>query len=97
MTLWYPADPAELIDARDAFLEHIAALRPTWYRHAACRGHDPTLFFPERGSDSRAAKKVCATCPVTDQCLQAATYDTVGVWGGTNTQERRQARRSTAA
>jgi WhiB family redox-sensing transcriptional regulator len=45
-----------------------------WHEQAACRGLDPDLFFPERGDDARAARAVCATCPLDSRigCLNEA-------------------------
>lgn len=64
-----------------------------WRDHAACAGKDPNIFFPTRG-DSTAmarAKAICATCPVTDACLQRALDESLnsGVHGGLSAKERR--------
>ncbi|KOV99177.1 transcriptional regulator [Streptomyces sp. NRRL B-1140] len=66
-----------------------------WLRSAACVGEDPELFFPVGTAgpalrDVSAAKRVCARCPVTDQCLHFAlsSGQAAGVWGGTGEQER---------
>lgn len=39
----------------------------------------------------RDAKKVCASCPVRDQCLDLALtqHESYGIWGGLNETERR--------
>jgi hypothetical protein len=54
---------------------------------------DPRLFHPKRGEYAklRQARDVCNTCPVRDQCLQAALDDPghMGVMGGTTADERR--------
>ncbi|MGH3921846.1 MAG: WhiB family transcriptional regulator [Pseudonocardiaceae bacterium] len=69
-----------------------------WVCRAACRDADPDLFFPEDGgAPSRAritaAKAVCARCPVTCECLAAATADNApGIWGGTTEAERKPSR-----
>jgi WhiB family redox-sensing transcriptional regulator len=39
---------------------------------AACQDADPEIFFPERCHDARAAKAVCARCPVASECLEYA-------------------------
>ena len=77
--------------------QHMGAL-PSWREHAACRGHDPDLFFP--GSEPTpariaSAKAVCATCPVQDECLTYAleTNQTEGIWGGQTPTGRRKLRR----
>ena len=45
---------------------------------------DPAVFFPDSPEQLAAARAVCATCPLTEQCLAGAlalgTSD--GVWGG---------------
>jgi WhiB family redox-sensing transcriptional regulator len=66
-----------------------------WLRKAACAGEDPELFFPVGTSgpvlrDVEAAKRVCARCPVTVECLSFAMGSgrSSGVWGGTGEEER---------
>ncbi|WNM31645.1 WhiB family transcriptional regulator [Streptomyces sp. Li-HN-5-11] len=66
-----------------------------WLRSAACVGEDPELFFPVGTTgpalrDVADAKRVCARCPVTAQCLSFAlsSGQTSGVWGGTCEEER---------
>jgi WhiB family redox-sensing transcriptional regulator len=70
----------------------------TWMDRAACAGHPQRVFFPPgaRGS-SRAAKQICANCPVRDNCLNYAitTSCDYGVWGGLDEHERQQHRRKT--
>lgn len=69
-----------------------------WRTSAACRDHDPELFFPvgdgpvAKRQTSRA-KAVCAHCPVVADCLLAATRSDHGVWGGMSEAERRSVRR----
>lgn len=69
-----------------------------WRLSALCAQTDPEAFFPERGSSPRAAKKVCATCPVQTACrAEAARFgDVMGVWAGTTENERKRARRTSA-
>lgn len=69
-----------------------------WRPLAACRSHDPALWFPERGHDTRQAKAICAGCPVREQCLEQAIADgeTVGIWGGLSGREMRQEKRRRA-
>ncbi|GAB2967028.1 WhiB family transcriptional regulator WhcE [Streptomyces pseudoechinosporeus] len=66
-----------------------------WFRRAACADEDPELFFPVGTTgpalqDIAAAKRICARCPVSYQCLAWAldTGQTSGVWGGTREEER---------
>ncbi|OHU29047.1 WhiB family transcriptional regulator [Mycobacteroides chelonae] len=57
-----------------------------WQARAECRHHDPELFFPDPSDTigQREAKAVCATCPVTVECMAQAnaTYEQYGIWGG---------------
>lgn len=65
-----------------------------WMQHAACAGVDAELFFPEKGHQPDAAKRMCHHCPVRPQCAEYAIRDEtlVGVWGGLTTRERRNIR-----
>ncbi|MEU4656930.1 WhiB family transcriptional regulator [Streptomyces sp. NPDC023723] len=74
-----------------------------WREHAACRDEDPDLFFPIGTSgpallQTEQAKAVCHRCPVRDQCLRWAldTGQSIGVWGGTDENERRALKRRLA-
>lgn len=66
----------------------------TWWRHGACRGHDPDIFFPERGASAEPARAICSTCPVIEPCLEYATTTPVrfGVWGGKSERQRKRIR-----
>lgn len=71
-----------------------AATDPGWRNRAACSGSDVELFHdPEREAEALA---VCAGCPVTDPCLDAALAvpvgSDVGIWGHTVAQTRRRMR-----
>ncbi|MFF7855059.1 WhiB family transcriptional regulator [Streptomyces sp. NPDC007904] len=73
-----------------------------WLRSAACVGEDPELFFPVGTAgpalrDVTAAKRVCARCPVSTQCLSFALGSgrASGVWGGTCEDEREALLRTT--
>jgi len=76
----------------------------SWTELGRCGSVEPDLFFPVGPADSRAvkaAKRVCATCPVQRPCLAYAleTGQRHGVWGGTDEEERRalRSRRRSAA
>lgn len=73
--------------------------RPGWADRAACRGLDANLFHPERGENTAHAKKVCAACPVRDECLAYALthYEKHGIWGGLSERERQPLRRDLVA
>lgn len=58
-----------------------------WLEHAACRGKDPDIFFPEgtlTDAQADAIRATCGVCPVRRTCLQAALAEGEenGVWGG---------------
>lgn len=77
-------------------IPNVFSERPAWQDHAACRGMDPNIFFPERGQDSEAAKRVCMRCPVRERCLDYAEgvpKERSGVWGGLSGRERKRIRR----
>jgi WhiB family redox-sensing transcriptional regulator len=76
-----------------------------WQDNAACRGEDPDTFFhpegergPAREARERAAKAVCAACPVLAQCAAhaLAVREPYGVWGGMSEDERRALKRRVA-
>lgn len=74
-----------------------------WRDSAACLTADPELFFPVGNTGPaidqiEAAKAVCASCKVTETCLQYAldTGQDSGVWGGLSEDERRALRRRAA-
>jgi WhiB family redox-sensing transcriptional regulator len=65
-----------------------------WRDRAECRGLENAMFFPlsDDPAATSPAKKVCATCPVQDECLSFAleTGQPAGIWGGLTTTERRR-------
>lgn len=69
-----------------------------WRESARCKGMDPDLFHPERGSwkQMEEAKAICAQCPVQTHCLEYAitSNEKIGIWGGTAEVERRKIRRA---
>jgi WhiB family redox-sensing transcriptional regulator len=72
--------------------------RPSsWRDHAACRGQDVNLWFPEKNRTARDAKAVCEACPVRVECLDEAQSlgetGRIGIWGGLAEKERRALRR----
>lgn len=66
----------------------------SWFARAACKGADPNLWFPETDdtdNHGRAAKAICATCPVRLDCLVDALQrnEDGGIWGGAGEPTRR--------
>lgn len=77
-------------------------LPPAWVSSGLCGQVDPDEWFPEKGSSSATAKRICngnpkrgtIPCPVRDACLEWAleTGQRWGVWGGMTATERKQLR-----
>lgn len=66
-------------------------MQTTWSEHAACRGLDPSIFFPADDAAAATAKAVCSQCQVNEICLEFALGERErdGVWGGYTERERR--------
>lgn len=65
---------------------------------AKCRDGDPDAFWPPKGGSVDPAVRICASCPVRQQCADwALDHDErFGVWGGLSEQERTRVRRGRA-
>lgn len=70
-----------------------------WHADGACRDLDTEMFFhpdnergPQRSERERAAKAVCARCPVVTQCAAWAlgTREPYGIWGGLSEADREE-------
>lgn len=67
-----------------------------WFDKALCKGMPKYIFYgsyserPERKARrEKAAKAICAKCPVILQCREYATNNPeYGVWGGESEEER---------
>jgi WhiB family redox-sensing transcriptional regulator len=72
-----------------------------WMKDAACRGADPEIFFPHRGTGRSADRyyrravldirlQFCNHCPVASQCLDYAVGQDIrfGIYGGRGEHER---------
>lgn len=73
--------------------------RPDWWDDAACRGKDPALFFPGPGQTTKAAKAICANCPVLHDCDDWAMGEGPwlrGIFAGQTDTERRTRLRGAA-
>lgn len=66
-----------------------------WMQDALCAQTDPEAFFPDKGGSTRAAKAICARCPVIQECREWALANDVrfGIFGGLSERERRQLKR----
>jgi WhiB family redox-sensing transcriptional regulator len=60
---------------------------------ANCTSTDPEIFFPEREDKIavRTASRVCAVCPIVEDCLEyAIKNENFGIWGGASSLERKR-------
>jgi WhiB family redox-sensing transcriptional regulator len=57
-----------------------------------CRDLAPDIFFPSDGLGVQEAQRICAECPVTEECVEYALVNRIdhGVWGGRSERERRR-------
>jgi WhiB family redox-sensing transcriptional regulator len=67
-------------------------METSWMAQGNCNNHPPSVFFPSDGVGVEAAKKICASCPVKEPCLEHALEQRVdhGVWGGASERQRRR-------
>lgn len=65
-----------------------------WMADGVCRSVGGDLFFPEQGSHTEPAKRVCRGCPVMVVCRDYAVRrpELVGVWGATSGRQRERMR-----
>ncbi|MBV8980881.1 MAG: WhiB family transcriptional regulator [Acidimicrobiia bacterium] len=56
--------------------------RPAWHADAACKEHPEVTFFPLSPAGARAAKAICASCSVQDECRASGRDEHDGIWGG---------------
>lgn len=68
-----------------------------WMAQGMCRlsKAPPKIFFPTGNTaDIAKAKKFCAACGVTKECLQyCIKYGEQGIWGGTTDEDRHKRER----
>ena len=63
-----------------------------WRHQAACRDHDPELWFSGNPYEQAAALAICRSCPVIGECRRFADehnringYQLQGIWGAADT------------
>ena len=77
---------------------------PEFFADAACRGiadrcggpERDRLFFPNQGQSVEHGKRICARCPVLEQCREYAINTPMirdGIWGGLSNKQRMLIRR----
>lgn len=75
--------------------DDIRADNTDWQDHALCAEVGGDAWFPTKGEPTAPAKKICALCPVTQECLDYAIDNSIafGVWGGLSERQRAGLRR----
>jgi WhiB family transcriptional regulator, redox-sensing transcriptional regulator len=65
-------------------------MKTDWMTQGKCRELEWEMFFPHGSSGLSAARKICAECPVSEDCLEYALKNHIdhGVWGGCSERER---------
>jgi WhiB family transcriptional regulator, redox-sensing transcriptional regulator len=73
-------------------LREVMQMSTEWMAEGNCRLEPPATFFPSDGVGVEVARRICATCPVKDPCLEYALRNRIdhGVWGGASERERRR-------
>lgn len=71
---------------------------PQWTDTPACAGTDTEMWFVEDNkrdySEVNLLKRICAGCPVKQQCLEYALHNSVqGFWAGTVPRHRNRLRK----
>ncbi|PUB32531.1 WhiB family redox-sensing transcriptional regulator [Promicromonospora sp. AC04] len=70
--------------------DELVTRQSSWRERSSCLDEDPEIFFAG-GGVSRTAKKICASCPVREQCLELSVRndERFGIWGGLTWAERK--------
>ena len=70
--------------------------RTDWYEQAECRNRDSRLWFTTNRRGTQLALQICSRCEVAATCLALAIDrpELVGVWGGTDEDDRARLRRA---
>lgn len=68
------------------------AIDHDWVNRSACKGLDPTIFYPSTDEEADEAKAVCSECPVQEACLERTigNREHNGVWGGATEREHQR-------
>ncbi|MBK5265840.1 MAG: WhiB family transcriptional regulator [Acidimicrobiia bacterium] len=62
-----------------------------WKERAACRGMDPSVFFPPSGNRKALARAraICEGCQSQEDCLLIGIDQTEGIFAGTTPRQRK--------
>jgi hypothetical protein len=66
-----------------------------WTARARCAETDPEIFFPPADDPATEVQRICAQCPVREDCLAYAidADEQYGIWGGLDPRQRQNLRR----
>lgn len=78
---------SELTEGSQSVFDLSVEVDTSFWTDAACAtngGAHASLFFSDELLDIAKAKRICAACPVMEQCLEGALArkEPLGVWGG---------------
>lgn len=66
---------------------------PREFENPLCAQVDGELWFPEVGSNSESAKRICNQCPHQTECAEwGIKHEVHGVWGGLSAYDRKRLR-----
>lgn len=87
-----PEREARLREMKQRLSSNLLTYALPWMDEAACASVDPELWFPEKGSSTKEAKAICATCPVLSSCRAYGLErkERFGVLGGLSERDRRK-------
>jgi len=68
-----------------------------WRDQARCQGQPYDTFYPDRTYNYRAARVICAFCPVSATCAAWGAFDPHGMIGGRDPSERAADRKALLA
>jgi WhiB family redox-sensing transcriptional regulator len=95
----------QLAEAVDFGIDTLFDAPADWRSRSLCSelpaARADAMFYPKKGGSTKAAKALCAGCPVRAECLEFCLADAdafrFGVWGGTSSRDRRLGRATAPA
>lgn len=92
-------DNRNATDVFDLIADIVIARRSAWRDKAACKAHDPEIFFPKQNNPTgyQRAKAICMNCPVRKDCQDdwqkmPPAMQRHGVWFGKTDRDRKAMR-----
>ncbi|MGH9212845.1 MAG: WhiB family transcriptional regulator [Acidimicrobiales bacterium] len=87
-----PTTPAAAQPPAEPHRSAAGSMNTEWMARGNCADESPAVLFPSDGVGVEIARRICAGCPVREQCLEYALANRIdhGVWGGLSERERRR-------